>query len=853
MKFLRFTLLSFALFIIGGSAHAQAPYFGYAGAFANPSTTNVAVSTSVAVDNAGNTYSAGYFSGTIDFDPGAGVSTLTVNGNQDIYVTKTDASGALVWARSFGGSGQDRGTGVAVDETGNVYLSGVFFGTVDFDPGTGTSNITAVPASGEGCIVKLDAGGNFVWANATSTSSGGICNAVTVDALGQVYIAGSFSGTGDFDPGAGTANLTSAGGADAFAWKLSSSGSYIWAKRWGGTGIDVGSSIAVDPSGNVIAAGTFLSTVDFDPGAGTANLATNGTGTGGSDIFINKLDAAGDYVWARRIGGNGSDNGRGVAVDAGGNVYITGGIQGPGNVAAPGVSLLAYPTTNGGSIDGVVVKFNAAGAFQWFRTLGGNAADISNGIAVDASGNVYTTGSFNGTADFDPGAGAANVTSAGSADIFVSKLDNAGTYIWAKGFGSTASDVGAGIAADGEGNVYTVGNFLGNVNFDPNGSAVLTSSGPGTASSAFLQKLSNCSSTSIASATSNNTLSTLPINGNILPLSFINACQDIARLLPTGPQATRVSGAVTATVYENATAAQYNSQYYARRTYDITAAANQETSTGTLTLYYTQADFDNYNATSPAYPLPTGPADAAGIGNIRVTEQHGTSATGAPGSYTTTTVPANVAMVPSVLWNSTIGRWEVTVPVTGFGGFFIYGSNNLIPLPVKLLSFNAYNAADAGNRIEWATGAEDGGTSFEVWRSIDAAAFKPLATIQGKGPGSAYSFYDGRPFAGTTYYRLKTTDAGGNIAYSHIAAVRREASLENGGIMVWPMPAAGTLTISCTDAALKGGTAIVFDMQGREVCAIVLGDTVTLDIKAWASGIYILKLPDNRILRIAKQ
>ena len=116
--------------------------------------------------------------------------------------------------------------------------------------------------------------------------------------------------------------------------------------------------------------------------------------------------------------------------------------------------------------------------FLWAKSMGGTLTEIGLGNAVDGSGNVYTTGYFEGTADFDPGAGTANLTSAGSSDIFVSKLDANGNFLWAKSMGGTASDIGYSIAVDGSDNVYTTGYFGGTVDFDPGaGTASLTSAG----------------------------------------------------------------------------------------------------------------------------------------------------------------------------------------------------------------------------------------------------------------------------------------------------------------------------------------------------------------------------------------
>ena len=256
---------------------------------------------------------------------------------------------------------------------------------------------------------------------------------------------------------------------------------YAWAKRMGGTSNDSGNGIAVDGSGNVYTTGSFAGTVDFDPGAGTASLISAGS----SDIFVSKLDASGNYVWVKRMGGTLDDHSVSIAVDGSGNVYTTGFFGGTVDFdpSAGTDSLISA-----GSVDIFVSKLDASGNFVWAKSMGGTLEDLAWGIAVDGPGNVYTTGSFQLTVDFDPGAGTANLVSAGNIDIFVSKLDASGNFVWAKSMGGTGFEEGSAITVDGSGNVYTIGDFVGTVDFDPNaGTASLISAG---GDDIFVSKLS---------------------------------------------------------------------------------------------------------------------------------------------------------------------------------------------------------------------------------------------------------------------------------------------------------------------------------------------------------------------------
>jgi len=425
---------------------------------------------SITVDGAGNVYTTGRFRNTVDFDPGPDTFYLSSAGASDIFVQKLDADGHFVWARSMGGTGTGRGFGIAVDGAGNVYTTGAFEGTVDFDPGPGAFNLTS--AKGDGIFVqKLDANGHFVWARAMGETGTGMGFGIAVDGTGNVYITGVFGGTADFDPGPDTFHLSSVGFQDIFVQKLAADGHFVWARAMGGTRIDGGYAISVDGAGNVYTTGAFMGTADFDPGPGAFELSS----AGGFDIFVQKLDANGDFVWARAMGGTISDVGNGIAVDGAGNVYTTGYFRNTADFdPGPGT----YYLSSAGDRDIFVQKLDAGGHFVWARSMGGMGPDQGFGIAVDATGNVYSMGYFRNTVDFDPGPGAFNLTSAGFQDIFVQKLDAGGHFLWARSMGGTNSDVGYGIAVDSAGNVYTTGSFMGTADFDPGpGAFNLTSAG----------------------------------------------------------------------------------------------------------------------------------------------------------------------------------------------------------------------------------------------------------------------------------------------------------------------------------------------------------------------------------------
>lgn len=454
MKRIKLSVLAFLL-IAGYVSNAQ-PFYNWAKRIGGGSVDR---GTSTTVDASGNVYTTGVFVGTVDFDPGAGIQNLVSAGANDVYISKLDATGQLVWAKRMGGTSGDYGNAIAVDASGNLYITGYFWGTADFDPGPGTLNLTAAGFY-DSFIAKLDASGNLVWAKSLSSSTGVHATTIAVDASGNVLTTGIINGTVDFDPGTGIYNLTSAGGGDFFVSKLDAMGNFVWAKIIGSAGSDDGESLAIDASGNVYTTGYFQGTVDFDPGPGSQVLSS----VDDRDIFISKLDASGNFVWVKHMGGASYDIGYSIKVDASGNVYTAGFFQGTVDFD-PGMNI--HNLVSEGMTDVFISKLDAAGNFVWAKPLGGSGSDWTHSLVIDASENVYLTGYFEGTVDFNTGTGTHNLTSTGGFDVFVIKLNYFGNFVWAGSMGGPGNDYGQSVSVDVSGNVYTTGYFQETADFDP--------------------------------------------------------------------------------------------------------------------------------------------------------------------------------------------------------------------------------------------------------------------------------------------------------------------------------------------------------------------------------------------------
>jgi gliding motility-associated-like protein/uncharacterized delta-60 repeat protein len=398
------------------------------------------------------------------------------------------------YSKHVGGSGNDAGYAMTLTSAGDMLITGYFQGTVDFDP-SGTASFTLNASQEEVYVAKYDANGNFLWAKSFKGSTAGRGLSIATDNTGNILVTGEFQGTADFDPGAATFNLSSHGARDIFLAKLDANGNFIWAGSMGNINDDYGYSIKTDGSGNVYIGGDFRGFVDFNPGPGTFNLTSTGP-SGRSDPFVLKLDASGNFLWAKNFGTTIDDFGLGLALDPSGNPLIVGKVRGDFDAdPGPGITTL----TGYGGDDVVIVKLDASGNFVWGKNMGGTGMDQGFAITTDASGNVYSTGLFSGTADFDPGAGTFNlVAQAFYTEVFVSKLDANGNFVWAKRFGGPTTTgglvetQGRAIVLDGSGNVYTVGDFSDTMDFDPGtGTFNLTSAAPSGRSDAFVSKLDN--------------------------------------------------------------------------------------------------------------------------------------------------------------------------------------------------------------------------------------------------------------------------------------------------------------------------------------------------------------------------
>ncbi|RLB60488.1 MAG: hypothetical protein DRI90_13630 [Deltaproteobacteria bacterium] len=405
----------------------------------------------MAVDTAGNSAITGYFGGTVDFGGGP----LTSAGGYDAYVAKFTPSGDHIWSKRFGDSSSQLGQfgwGVALDATGHTYLTGYFYGTINF----GGTTLTAT-SERDIFLAKFSPSGDHLWSKSFpgSANSSEWCRAITVDGNGDIYLGGWFENSVDFGGGW----LTSVNGWDTFIAKFTASGNYVASARYGGTDNQQIYAMAVDSANNLLVTGYFYGTVDF--GSGSGLLTSNGD----RDMLVAKFSPTGTTLWAKSYGAAGEQRGRSIAVDGADNVII-------GGYFEDNVDFGGGTVQNNGGFDAVVLKIDGAGNHLWSKAIGSSTNQLSEGVATDGNGNVFLAGQTVSGMDF--GGGLLGNPGSNSTEAFLVKLSAGGVHLWSKLFDGSFVQSSQAVGVDGAGNSYLTGYYQSGINL---GGSPMTSMG----------------------------------------------------------------------------------------------------------------------------------------------------------------------------------------------------------------------------------------------------------------------------------------------------------------------------------------------------------------------------------------
>jgi hypothetical protein len=346
--------------------------------------------------------------------------------------------GGLQWVKSMPClNGNGVVTGTAVDHAGNVVVAGYFNGTINF--GTGPISSTFANDVTDAFLAKYTPQGTLIWLKHFGGVGNDAAKALAIDSQNNIFVVGNFQNTVDFGGGA----ITAVSSIEMFVVKYASSGSYVWANHYSGLTSDVGASVAVDGSDNVVV----LADCGYNANFGGVPMSPAG-GAADIDAALGKLSGStGAVIWAKRFGGVNWENARAVAVDSAGDIAVTGYVLGSTDLGGGTISA-------GGSYDIFLAKYAGAdGSYRWGKVFGGPGGDYGYGVTVDpASGNVIMTGLFAGTVDF----GGGSIGTSGGGGVFVAGFTGSGTYLWAKTTGG-AGDSGSSVKADANGNLVVAG------------------------------------------------------------------------------------------------------------------------------------------------------------------------------------------------------------------------------------------------------------------------------------------------------------------------------------------------------------------------------------------------------------
>lgn len=317
---------------------------------------------------------------------------------------------------AFGSAGFDEITGLVVDTSGNIYVAGTSAGNVVID-----SSLVSGHGGADAFVAKLGPDLSLLWARTYGDALDQGAHGLALDPNGGIVVAGDAQGSIDLGGGA----LASAGDRDVFVAKLDVDGEHLWSRMFSGQAADWAHGVAVDPAGNVFVGGSIGATVDVD---GIVVSAAAGPG----DAFVAKLAADGTPLWAASYGDAAYQGVHSIAAFSTGDVVITGDAAGPVDFGGGAVG----PTSGGTALDVFVVKLSGNGSHVWTVPFVGSGRERAHSVAIDSADRVVTTGQFTGTASF----AGLDLTSAGADDVYLVKLDAAGTLVWGQRHGDSSID-----------------------------------------------------------------------------------------------------------------------------------------------------------------------------------------------------------------------------------------------------------------------------------------------------------------------------------------------------------------------------------------------------------------------------
>ncbi|MBP0904061.1 T9SS type A sorting domain-containing protein [Mariniflexile gromovii] len=456
MRIITNTLNCFTLLFLYTNSNAQT--FNWAGTYGGQANDVVS---KIHVDNEGNIYSTGFYAEDCDFDPTEGSYILQHSFDTDIFVSKINKNGELIWAKSIGGTANDAGRDISTDADGNVYITGTFVETVDFDPGAGVFQLTSLSQT-DIFILKLDKYGNFIWAKSFEGDDIEQTVGIELDYLGNIYIAGDFNSTTDFDPSASDFHMTPKNNSEGFLVKLSRNGDFIWAKQYGGPGIVT--AMKVLSNGDTYISGLFDENADFNPNENEdffLNVPKNYHG-----MYLLRLDSNGNFIKANTIATTDFQCfTMGLDFDSQGAIIMTGYFSGkiqfevPNNTVTSSILRMYY--------NSFVVKVNPNGQNEWAKILSSDLGfNTAMAIGINAEDEALIYGYYAGTFSSDQ-VTLSKFPSDNNTENYLLKVSNDGITKTGLKFGGAMLIYGCAIYIDKEEHIYLSSGFQNTVDLNP--------------------------------------------------------------------------------------------------------------------------------------------------------------------------------------------------------------------------------------------------------------------------------------------------------------------------------------------------------------------------------------------------
>ena len=468
-------LLTLFLFFFSAISYAQEYRFS------KPiSGDSIEIVNHISTDKSGNLLMIGYFTDTCDFDPSGNTQNRISRRRNDTYFAKYNRFGQYQWVRNIKSYGSlDQGMSIDVDNNNNIYISGTLEGFAEFDEFNFNNSLNTRGGT-DIFVVKYDSNGLFRWGFTLGNVHNDYGRDLKIGPDGHIYITGIFVNVVDFNPGADTNHLVTWPSLteNMFLAKYDTAGNYMWAGNITASDRSNGQKLALNIPGKVMVTGWFGGTADFDIDTGYYNLSSVGNPTSLRDIYLAQYDTSGKLQWVHRFGDTGHDYSKGLIIDSKNNIYLGGEFRATVDFDA-GSGTANLSAVKGVNSDVFIAKYRSNGQYVWAKRFGDTGITLSGDLRLDRDGNVFVTGAFGNTCDFDPGNATLNKTSNGAYDAFLSKLDSNGNLLWNRTFGGKGDEIGISVATDRFANVYAAGIFNDTVVFNQGGNISDTLIGKG--------------------------------------------------------------------------------------------------------------------------------------------------------------------------------------------------------------------------------------------------------------------------------------------------------------------------------------------------------------------------------------